>query len=106
MAMGEWTLIRKAYPGHAERRAKPALDLVHRLAIAPHFETFGHRWVDSLLAAAPAEDMLLVGIDERSAAVWDGQSWTARGPGSVTVITLPDRGVHQPGSAVQLPPPS
>ena len=43
MAFGEWTLVRKAYPGHARRRYKPALDLVPRLAVAPHFETFGHR---------------------------------------------------------------
>jgi len=82
MAMGEWTLIRKAYPGHAERRYKPALELVPRMAVAPHFDTFGHRWVDSVLADPPAEDVVVVGIDERSAAVWDGREWTARGPGA------------------------
>src|SRR5262245_8324432 len=63
MAMGEWTLIRRAYPGHAERRYKPALDLVPRMAVAPHFDTFGHRWVDSVLADPPAEqDVVVVGI--------------------------------------------
>jgi len=105
MALGEWTLIRKAYPGHAARRGKPALDLVPRVAVAPHFETFGHRWVDSVLVEPPAEDVLLVGIDERSAALWDGHAWTARGPGVVTVVTSRERRVYQPGAPVPLPAP-
>jgi cyanophycinase len=105
MALGEWTLIRKAYPGHAERRYKPALDLIPGLAVAPHFETFGHRWVDSALVEPPAEDLVIVGIDERSAALWDGRGWTARGAGRVTVVTRRDRGVYQPGTPVQLPAP-
>jgi hypothetical protein len=105
MALGEWTLVRKAFPGHAERRCKPALDLVPRVAVAPHFETFGHRWVDSVLGEPPAEDVVIVGIDERSAALWDGGAWTARGPGRITVVTRRDRGVYQSGTPVQLPLP-
>ncbi len=105
MALGEWTLIRKSYPGHAERRYKPALELIPRLAVAPHFETFGHRWVDSVLAEPPAEDVVIAGIDERSAALWDGHAWTACGPGRVTVVTTSDRNVYQPGAPVPLPAP-
>ncbi len=105
MALGEWTLIRKAYPGHAARRCKPALDLVPRLAVAPHFETFGHRWLDSVLAEPPAADVVIVGIDERSAALWDGRAWAARGPGRVTVVTRHERGVYQAGTLVPLPAP-
>jgi hypothetical protein len=59
MALAEWTLVRKAYPGHAERRYKPALDLVPRVAVAPHFATFGHRWVDSTLVEPPADGIVL-----------------------------------------------
>ena len=105
MALGEWTLIRKAYPGHAARRSKPALELVPRVAVAPHFETFGHRWVDSVLEEPPAEDVVFVGIDQRSAALWDGREWTARGPGRITVVTRRDRAVSQSGTPVQLPAP-
>ena len=105
MVMGEWTLVRKAYPGHAERRCKPALGLVRRVAVAPHFETFGHRWVDSVLAEPPAKDMVILGIDERSAAVWDGRAWGARGPGSVTIVTRSDRRVFRPGVPFDLPAP-
>jgi cyanophycinase len=97
MALGEWTLVRRAYPGHAERRYKPALELVPRIAVAPHFETFGHRWVDSVLREPPADDVVIVGIDERSAAVWDGAQWTARGPGGITTVTIQNRRVFQSG---------
>jgi cyanophycinase len=105
MALGTWTLIRKARPGDAERRYKPALDLVPRVAVAPHFETFGHRWLDSALRERPAEDVVIVGIDTRSAAVWDGRVWTARGPGRITIVARDDRGVYEPGTPLQLPPP-
>jgi cyanophycinase len=100
MALGEWTLVRRAYPGHAERRYKPALEVVSRIAVAPHFETFGHRWVDSVLREPPAEDVVIVGIDERSAAVWDAETWTARGPGSITIVTMRDRRVFQAGEVL------
>ena len=105
MAFGEWTLVRKAFPGHAERRYKPALGLLPRVAVAPHFETFGHRWVDSVLAEPPTEDVLIVGIDERSAAVWNGELWTAQGPGKITLATATGRSVYQPGVQLPLPAP-
>lgn len=105
MALGAWTLVRRTYPGNVRRRYKPALELVPRVAVAPHFETFGHRWVDSVLEEPPAEDVLIVGIDERSAVLWDGRAWSAHGPGRTTVVTTRDRVVSQPGMPVQLPAP-
>ena len=105
MAFGAGTLVRKAYPGHAERRCKPALNLLPGVAVAPHFETFGHRWVDSVLAEPPSEDVVIVGIAERSALVWDGGVWTARGPGNITLVTQRERSIHQPPGLVQLPAP-
>jgi len=111
MAFGEWTLVRNAYPGHAERRAKPALQLLPRVAVAPHFETFGHRWVDSVLHAPPDDDVVIVGIDERSAVVWDERqggrgAWTAYGPGQTTVVTRRERLSYPPGSSLPLPSPA
>ena len=46
MAFGEWTLVRERMPGDDRRRYLPALGLVPGIAVLPHFETFGHRWVD------------------------------------------------------------
>ena len=68
---------------------------------SPHFDTFGHRWVDSVLEAPPAEDVVIVGVDTRSAALWDGRTWIARGPGRISVITQRDRRVYEPGTLVQ-----
>jgi hypothetical protein len=31
--------------------------------------------------------MTLLGIDERTAAVWDGSAWRVLGPGGVTVVS-------------------
>jgi cyanophycinase len=105
MAMGEWTLIRDRFKGDMRRLYRPALGLLPRVAVLPHFETFGHRWAASARERAPVEDTILLGVDERSAAVWDGEAWTARGPGSVTVIRGEERVVSPSGTAVALPPP-
>lgn len=84
MALCSHTLVRAKWPNHVNRRPADALGLVPKTAVLPHFDTFGHKWVESAQAAAP--DLCLLGIDERSAAVWDGAKWLAAGPGAVTVI--------------------
>jgi cyanophycinase len=107
MAFGEWTLIRGRMPGDDQRQYRPGLGLVPGVAILPHFETFGHRWVDSARGAAPRDDVVLLGIDERSAAVWQGGAWTAHGPGAVTVLTGSDQRSFASGSdIVGLPNPA
>jgi cyanophycinase len=107
MALGEWTLIRDRRPGDAQRRYRSALSLVLRIAVIPHFDRFGERWVDGALAGAPRDDVVLVAVDERSAALWRDGVWQAFGPGGVTIITRSDRrrfasgeqieGIPQPG---------
>jgi cyanophycinase len=91
MALGEWTLIRDRRPGDARRRYRPALSLVPRIAVIPHFDRFGEKWVDGALADAPRDDVVLVAVDERSAALWRGGVWQAFGPGGVTIITRSDQ---------------
>ena len=101
MAFGEWTLIRGRMPGDDQRQYRPALGLVPGVAVLPHFETFGHRWVESARAAAPRDDVVLLGIDERSAAVWHGGTWTAYGPGTVTVMQGSDPRSFPSGSDIE-----
>jgi cyanophycinase len=84
MALCSHTLVRASWPNRFNRRPADALGLVPKTAVLPHFDTFGQRWVESARAAAP--DLCLLGVDERSAAVWDGARWLAAGPGAVTVI--------------------
>jgi cyanophycinase len=84
MALCSHTLVRASWPNRFNRRPADALGLLAKTAVLPHFDTFGHRWVESAQAADPG--LCLLGIDERSAAVWDGARWMAAGPGAVTVV--------------------
>ncbi len=82
MALCEWTLIRASWPNRSRRRDEAALNVVPGTAVLPHYDTFGHRWVTSAREALP--QAVLLGLDERTAAVWDGR-WRAAGPGRVVI---------------------
>ena len=86
MALGGWTLIRESVPGDARRSARPALGVVPGIAVVPHFETFGNRWLPSVRPVATAAGVTLLGIDERTAALWQSGTWRATGSGSVHVL--------------------
>jgi cyanophycinase len=102
MALGEWTLIGDRRPGDARRRRnRPALSLVPRIAVVPHFDRFGERCVDGALAGAPRDDVVLVAVDERSAALSRDGVWQAFGPGGVTIITRSDRHRFSAGERIE-----
>jgi cyanophycinase len=101
MALGEWTLVRERMPGDDRRRYLPALGLVPRLAVLPHFETFGHRWVESAEHAAPRSDVVLLGVDERTAALHVDGAWRALGDGGVTVIAGGERRRFASGEPIE-----
>jgi cyanophycinase len=102
MALCEWTLVRERVPGDDRRRYAPALGLVPGVVVAPHFETFGHRWVES----AARDDVVLLGLDERTAALWRDGTWRALGDGGVTVIPGGDRRRFPTGAPIEgLPQP-
>jgi cyanophycinase len=84
MALCSHTLIRASWPNRFNRRPLDALGAVPNTAVLPHYETFGHRWVESARRELPG--VTLLGMDERTAAVWSGGEWHAAGPGAVTVI--------------------
>jgi len=84
MVLCSHTLVRATWPNRFRRRAVEALGVVPHTAVLPHYDTFGHKWVESAREAAP--DLTLLGIDERSAAVWHDGRWRAAGPGAITVV--------------------
>ena len=84
MALCSQTLVRASWPNRFNRRPADALGVVPRTAVLPHFDTFGHKWIESARAAAP--ELTLLGVDEGSAAVWTAGTWRAVGPGAVTVV--------------------
>lgn len=99
MALCGWTLVRDRWPGHDTRRPLDALGVVRDCALLPHFETFGDRWIPSARAAL-GEHVPLVGVDERTAAVWRGSVWTAAGPGGVTVVLGSERRRAESGAVI------
>jgi cyanophycinase-like exopeptidase len=84
MALCSHTLVRASWPNRFNRRPAEALGAVPATAVLPHFDTFGHRWIESAREAAP--ELTLLGVDERSAAVWTDGLWRALGPGAVNVV--------------------
>ena len=84
MALCSHTLIRAGWPNRFNRRPLDALGVMPNTAVLPHYDTFGHRWVESARRELPG--VTLLGIDERTAAVWRDSEWVAAGPGAVTVI--------------------
>jgi cyanophycinase len=106
MALCEWTLIRARFPGHTDRRPAEALGLVRGSALLPHFDTFGERWIPSAQATLGAETLLL-GVDERTAAVWNDRAWRAAGPGKVTLVKGAERRVFSAPEVIErIPEPS
>jgi cyanophycinase-like exopeptidase len=104
MALGERTLIRDRMPGDDRRRGVPALGLLPGIAVLPHYDTFGHRWIESARESVP--ELTLLGPDERTAAVWRDGAWSALGAGSVTVIRGDERSTFAGGEAIEgLPQP-
>jgi cyanophycinase len=99
MALCRWMLVRDRWPQHDTRRPVDALGVVPDCALLPHFDTFGERWIPSAQQALGAE-VTLVGVDERSAALWRDGAWTAMGPGSVTVVRGDDRTRFAGGATV------
>jgi cyanophycinase len=84
MALCSHTLIRASWPNRFNRRPTDALGVVPNTAVLPHYDTFGHRWIESAQRELPG--VTLLGIDERTAATWTEDGWRAAGPGAVTVI--------------------
>ena len=105
MALCSHTLVRATWPNRFHRRAIDALGAVPRSAVLPHFETFGHRWIES--AREAGSELTLIGVDERSAAVWTEGRWRAAGPGVVTVIKGGSSKRFESGSEIKgLPQPA
>ena len=84
MALCSHTLIRATWPNRFQRRPLDALGVVPNTAVLPHYESFGHRWVESARRELPG--VTLLGLDERTAATWSDGEWTAAGAGEVTVL--------------------
>jgi cyanophycinase len=98
MALCSHTLIRASWPNRFNRRPNEGLGVVPGTAVLPHFDTFGSRWIESARRELP--DVTLLGIDERSAAVWVDGEWSAKGPGAINVIEAEKASTFKSGSKI------
>jgi cyanophycinase len=104
MVLARTMLIRASWPDRSRRRARPAIGLAPVDAVLPHFDGFGASWVDSALEGMEG-DPLLLGVDERTAALWHRGTWTASGPGRVTLIRRAARQTFGSGDVLPLDAP-
>lgn len=83
MSLCEHVLVRQRFPGSAERRPVAGLAVVPNSAVLPHHDMFGRRWFPSARSALP--EAVLIGIDERTCALWEAGEWRCLGSGGITV---------------------
>jgi cyanophycinase len=93
MALCEWTLVMARWPRHHERKPVPALNIVPGTAVLPHYRQMGSRWS----VGDQPDGLTLLGLDERTAAVWNGGAWHAAGEGAVIVKTSDAERSFAPG---------
>lgn len=84
MVLCEW------YYNPENQQMFQGLGLVPGACVLPHYDTFGHRWVQRLTTLLP--DVALLGIDERTGMLNDRgdameRRWCVYGQGSVTIHT-------------------
>ncbi len=86
---------------------RPGLGVVPRLGVLPHFDRLG-RWAPGMaeaLAARTTAEMTLIGIDEETAIVSDGDDlrrWAVRGRRSAWVLTRDGRRPFAAGEEILL----
>jgi cyanophycinase len=105
MALCEHVLVRQRFPGNVERRPVAGLAVLPRSAVLPHHDTFGSRWFLSARAALP--DVVLIGVDERTCALWEAGTWRCLGSGGVTLYPHGEVSVRYGSGALDgIPAPS
>ena len=81
----------------------PGLNLLPKVCVLPHHDTFGKDWAPRLTRLLPGR--LLIGIDEETGLLNDGEAgqWTVYGKGAVTVYEPGGKTVFQRGQQFVLP---
>jgi cyanophycinase len=92
---------------HPTRTADPGLGIVPQVRVIPHFDRFPG-WIPDLvsryLMRVPGGTSV-VGVDEDTAVMWDGTTWTVHGRQSAWLLTKDGRKGFAAGETLDLPPP-
>ncbi len=76
------------------------LNLVSNACVLPHHNTFGKDWADKLKKLLP--NLTLLGIDERTGMLTDGEGWQVLGGGAVTLYRNGNTERYQTGQRFSL----
>jgi len=90
------------YYDPASGLVQPGLNLVPEACVLPHHDTFGKNWAGKLGQLLPG--VTLLGIDERTGMLREGEEWLVMGAGAVTVYKDGIVERHEAGSAFLLKP--
>ena len=88
-------VICQFYYDPSARQVHDGLNLLPNSLVLPHHNTFGKSWAPALLKKRP--DMTLIGIDEQTGMINDGNgsSWNVYGRGAVTIYRNEEVTIHQ-----------
>ena len=100
LAFGEWTVARRIEPGDMLRNARRAFGLVPGVVVVPHLDTDGAKAVKAVRPTVTAIGNRLLGLDERTAAIWSNGEWQALGVGSVAIIGWRNEGRFASGERI------
>ncbi len=89
------------------REVMEGLNLVPNACVLPHYTSFGRHWVKRLQATLPQAmlpQIAMIGIEEQTAAINDGEQgrWTVYGKGRVTLIRGDTKRVYARGEGFEL----
>jgi len=83
-------------------RMRPALDVVHNLAIIPHFDEMPAFFADNAIRAAGK--LIVAGIEGSTALIGSSNGWTVIGSGGVTIFANKSKTRYTQGQTVPLEP--
>ncbi len=98
---GAMVLCQHFYDPHAGK-VMEGLNLLAGVCVLPHHNRFGKSWAEKLVVLLP--DDILIGIDEQTGMIHDGQTglWKVYGKGGVTLYYQGEMRFIQPGVAFSI----
>lgn len=99
MILGEACLVATDQGDYPPSQWTQGLNVLAGIGIAPHTNTFPYWWIETITTEKP-DTITLIGIDEQTALVAQGQGWQVLGKGSVTLWGKEDSQQFNTGAVI------
>jgi cyanophycinase len=107
LAFGELTLSKQVEPAQMLTNSRRGFGLVPGVVAVPHLENDGGAALPIVRPVVTGFGGKLLGLEERTAAVWSNGEWRALGAGRVVVFDLRGERAYANGALIEgLPPPT